>query len=286
MRDWIHRCGLGYVWTWSFNSKKVAFSIIDNNTRTIHIHIVDVQSLKDKEVTTGNSGDFTAKWSSDGNKIGFVRMKNIHSKGKKNLKKLPSRSNLWLVDIDNNQEKQLTTTNNVYPLGWDWGHNDEKCFYLVRKGGLIEVWSIDIQARKEEKLYSLKGWESGARFISCSPNGENILLFWQSSLVKGDLWLLKADGSDKTKLSSKKCALMPTWITDNRILTVDKKGGMWDFDIEKNQYKRLGLEVTSREPAWGAKTNKIFFIKEGRTIWTMNGNGSNPQQIYPEILSP
>jgi len=79
---------------------------------------------------------------------------------------------------------------------------------------------------------------------------------------------------------------MPTWIMENRILTVDEKGGMWDFDIGKNQYKKLGLEVTSRDPVWENKTNKVFFVKKGRTIWAMDEDGSNPQQIYPAILSP
>ncbi len=269
---------------WSSDSRKIAFSIVNNENKTMHIHTVDVQSLKDKEVTTSDNKDLTAKWSPDGNKICFVRI----AERKNNLpKELSSLSNLWLVNIDSNQEEQLTTINKVYPLSWDWGQDGKKGFYLVTKGDLTELWSVNIQSRKEGKIYSLKGWEYGARFISCSPNGENILFFWQSSdLVKGNLWLLKADGSDKKKLSSKRCALMPTWISDNRILTVDDKGGMWNYDIEKNRHKRLGLEATNRPPVWGTKTNKVFFVKEGRTIWAMDEDGSNPRQIYPEMLSP
>lgn len=273
---------------WSSDSKKIALSVVNNETKTIHIHTVDVQSLKDKEVTTSDDKDLTAKWSPDGNKICFVRIKHIHLRRKNNLpKELSYQSNLWLANIDSNQEEQLTIINNVDPLSWDWGQDGKRVFFLVTEENLTEVWSVDIQTRKEEKVYSLKGWEHGACFISCSPNGGNLLFFWQSSdIVKGNLWLLKADGPDKKKLSSKRCALMPTWITDNRILTVDEKGGMWDFDIEKNQYKRLGLEVTSRHPVWGTKANKVFFVKVGRTIWAMDEDGSNPQQIYPAILSP
>lgn len=273
---------------WSSDSKKIAFSIVDNETKTMHVHIVDVQSLKDKEVTTANTSDFAPKWSSDGTKICFVRIKkDIRLGPKNNLPKEPScLSNLWWLNIDSNQEKQLTTTNNIYPLSWCWSQDGKRCFYLVTKGNLTEVRSVDIQTMKEEEVYSLKGWQHGARFISCSPNGGNILFFWQIDIVKGNLWLLKADGSDKKKLSSKRCALMPTWITGNRILTVDKKGRMWDFAIEKNQYQRLGLEVTNRHPVGGGKTNKVFFVKEGRTIWAMDEDGSNPQQIYPAILPP
>ena len=47
---------------WSSDSKKIAFSIVDNETKTMHVHIVDVQSLKDKEVTTANTSDFAPKW--------------------------------------------------------------------------------------------------------------------------------------------------------------------------------------------------------------------------------
>ncbi|MCK5173592.1 MAG: hypothetical protein KAR47_09380 [Planctomycetes bacterium] len=273
---------------WSSDSKKIAFGVVNNETKTMHIHTVDVQSFEDKEVTTSDHKDSTAKWLPDGNKICFVRMmKNIHSTRKNDLpKELFVLSNLWLANIDSNQEEQLTTINEVYPLSWDWGQEGKRVFFLVRRGNLTEVWSVDIQTRKEEKLYSLKGWEKGARFLSCSPNGGNLLFFWQSSdLVEGNLWLLKADGSDEKELSSKRCALMPTWITDNRILTIDEKGGMWDFDIERDQYKRLGSEVTSRPPVWGTKTNKVFFVK-GRTIWAMEADGSNQRRIYPEILSP
>ncbi|MCD6380654.1 PD40 domain-containing protein [bacterium] len=273
---------------WSSDSKKIVFSVVDNEAKAIHVRIVDVQSLKDKEMTTCNNLDFTPRWSPDGNEIYFVRVKkDIHLRHKNNLLKEPSYPiNLWRVNIDSNQEEQLTTTNDIYPLSWDWKQDGKRCFYLVTKGKFTEVRSVDIQATKEEKVYTLKGWGHGARFISCSPNEGNILFFRQTDLVKTDLWLLKADGSDKKKLSSKRCVLMPTWITDNQILTVDEKGGMWNFDIEKNQYKRLGLEVTSRHPVWGTKANKVFFVKGNGTIWAMDEDGSNPQRIYPAILSP
>jgi len=172
---------------WSSDNKKIAFSVINNETKTIHIHTVDVQSLMDKEVTTNDNKDLSAKWSPDGNRICFVRIKDLRHKN--NLPKdLSYQTNLWLANIDSSQEEQLTTINNVYPLSWDWGRDGKRVFFLVTEGNLTEVWSVNIQTRKEEKVYSLKGWEDGACFISCSPNGGNILFFWQSlDIVKGNL---------------------------------------------------------------------------------------------------
>lgn len=273
--------------TWSSDNENIAFTIVDNENKTIHIHVAEIKSLKVQEVTTSKSNkDFSPKWLTNSDKIACVRIGSSDTSHNDNQSnKLSTSSNLWMIDINSHQDEQLTTTNDVYPLSWDIVQGRKKGVYLIKKGDITEVWSVDIQTKEEEKIYSLKGWEKGARFISCSPNGRNLLLFWQSSdVVKGDLWLLNADGSDKKKLSSKRCALMPTWITDSRILTVDKKGNMWELDIEGNKYKRLGWEITNRQPVWDTKTNRVFFVKESKKIWAMDGDGSNPKQIYPAIL--
>jgi len=271
--------------SWSFDSNRIAFSIVDNKAKTVAITAVDVQTLIKKEITTGK-GDFSPKWSPNNlNIIYFIKMTQAGPTDKNELTNQSSVSNLWLVDVNNTQETQLTTINNVYALSWDITEDGKRCYYLATKGDTTEIWTTNLQTMHTQKLYNLKG--KGARFISCSSSGEDILFFWQDllqffwlDLLQGDLWLLKADGSDKKKLSNKHCALMPIWMADRQIVTVDEKGSIWQLNISDNQYKKLASKVTGRQPTWDPKQQRLFFVKKSKEIWLMDRDGSNSRQIY------
>lgn len=280
--------------TWSPDSKKIAFSSLSSRNGFPSIWIATVDGRKQQQLTRPQRPnaimDNLPLWFPDGAKIIFTRRTfPTTAEGKEELKEkldkgiLPSRS-LWIMNPDGSGQKILVSE--ISPI-WDvaWAPSSEEVFF-IRDANL---WVVNINNQKQKQLAAnLKG----PKGIAPSPDGKKIAFRSYSSEAIGQraLWIMKSDGSERRELIANKCVGFPSWSPDGKEIIFstsynEDKSGFWKINLSTGQLKQLTSESYYLFPraAWSPNGKKIVFVRNKKTVWVMNSDGTDQKQIFPTL---
>jgi len=125
-----------------------------------------------------------------------------------------------------------------------------------------KIYVIDADGSNETSL-GLFG-----RSPTWSPDGTKIAFHD----VLGDIYLVNADGSDKTKLTK---GHSPAWSPDGKTIAFE-----WDWRIRTVSTDGTGMVTLGegRDPAWSPDGTKIAFESHGE-IYLMNADGSDKTNL-------
>lgn len=278
--------------TWSPDSKRLAFSSITFRNGRLSIWTATVDGRERKQLTQPQGPhaimDDLPLWSPDGAKIIFIRrtfpttpegMGELEEKFDKGI--LPPRA-LWIMNPDGSEQGVLVSE--ISPI-WDvvWAPNSKEVFFNYNDN----LWVVNIDNQKQKQLTTdLRG----PKGIAPSPDGEKIAFRSYSSVTKGrsDLWIMKSDGSERRKLVANKYVGFPSWSPDGKEIIFstsygEDKDGIGKINFATRQQKQLTSEKYRMvRLAWSPDGKKIVFIRDRKTVWIMNSDGTDQKQIFPK----
>src|SRR5258707_12221088 len=171
---------------------------------------------------TTNSGDSLPAWSPDGKTVAFV-----------------NGSNIWLVNADGSNRRQLTTDVQHEVSRPTWSPDGTTIAFSAYRqaadnSSTQTVYSVGVETGKEKALTT--GWDMNPAW---SPDGTTILFESARNRIQG-LFAMNPDGSSVHNL--------------------------------------LAMSMYADYPTWSPNGTQIAFVGNGQ-IWVMNADGSSAHQL-------
>lgn len=246
-----------------------------------------VRSLDGSEKTKVASG-YSPAWSPEGTKIAFSRNRDI-----------------WVMDVSGGNETRLTHGDtSVADFAWS-PDGTRIAFVSFRSPDDFEEWILWVMRADGTDRQPIAMGTSAAADVSLapapiwSPDGQRIAFeSWPSSeLETGDIWVVNADGTGKTRLTSKPgWDRAPAWSPDGaRIAFVswrEPDGGLYIVNANGTGLKRL-IYIRPEyfqpqwSPCWSPDGSKIAFVRWTKRgdqpptseIWVMNADGTGQKRL-------
>ena len=229
-----------YFPVWSPDGSQIAFYSIRDGNRQIYVMNAD-GSNQVRLTTRSDIQDGVPSWSPDGSQIAFLSGPNVEW----------ARSELYLMNADGSNQRPLAQAGQR--LAWErpsWSPDGTK----------ILVTSEPEGPGNQRKIYELE--IASGQFTSLSPEGNPVLdiapvyspdgtriVFSTardaSGVIYGDLYLMNADGTGRTRLQNAR-GFAPAWSPDGNYITYN-----WQLDYPFGR----------------------------AAIWVMASDGSNPQVL-------
>ena len=258
-----------------------------------------------RNITDGGQVDFHPDFRPDGKELVFASRSEISKDNKEFWNISPYHVNLWLIDSDGNNRRQLTTGKVIdcYP---SFTPDGEKVLFVSNRGGQWDVWSIK---RDGSGLIRLTDNQDKDYSPRATPDGKHILFFStptssEAGYITESVWIMDMDGKNSKRLTSGgKGDWYPSMHPDGKeIIFASMRligGSLWTIDREGKDYKRLTYgKVLEFFPNWSPDGTKIAFVsrrehasfdnvgdteKDPLDIWIMDRDGNNKRQLTNNI---
>ncbi len=178
--------------TWAPDGTEIAYTLRNKDSQSIWVITADGRS---KRRLTKKRFDSFPEWSPDGSRIAYSsRHKLIED--------------IWLVDVDGSDATQLTfgRRDAEHP---DWSPDGESI--LFSRGG--DIWAAEVEDddRAERITRTNRRWEFAPTY---SPDGSEVA--YTALMRNGEIaiWVMAADGSDRTRLTRASRDFFPDWRAD------------------------------------------------------------------------
>lgn len=168
---------------------------------------------------------YGADWSADGRRIvytsclfdnsaiweGFVATA-ANGSPAVNLSDIRKDADIWIMDADGGNKKQLTTGGDaLLPL---WQPHGDRIAYLSDSSGKSEIWTMQSDGTgKTQMTFS----EGNISWYSWSPDGDRIVYIVAAppgTQPEFSLWVIKSDGSGSEQLTAGNWDTSPVWSPD------------------------------------------------------------------------
>jgi TolB protein len=233
------------------------------------------------------------------------------------------RTDLFLVRADGSGLRNLTNSPETYETDAAWSpdgtriaFSDGRTIWVIgldgsltrltaEAGGIEEdpAWSPDgtrIAFTRQEAegafrdiavmnadgtgLTVLTGGETDDFGPTWSPDGGWIAFARGDDETYGDIWKIRADGTDATRLTSIGGAVRPAWSPDGQTIAFDVEPRIWVVGPDGSDAHpitdpegegRAGSDVA---PAWSPDGTRIAFVT-GNDIWVVSADGSDARPV-------
>ena len=224
----------------------------------------------------GLSG-YGADWSGDGKRIVYTSCLFDDAAIQEgppavNLSAIRTEANIWIMDADGGNKKQLTTGGDArLPL---WQPQGDRIAYLADRSGNREIWTMQSDGTGKTQVTFSEGSVSG---YSWSPDGTRIAYVVASppgTLPEFSLRVIDSDGSGSEQLTTGNRDKSPVWSPDGtRIVfrSESRDRALWVM-------KSNGSDLAPLDP-----DNPAYMMQQwspdGRTIVVSDGNDLSAIQL-------
>ncbi|MBI5748634.1 MAG: PD40 domain-containing protein, partial [Nitrospinae bacterium] len=260
-----------------------------------------------RNITDGERIDFHPEFSPDGNELVFASKTEISEDDKKKefWGTSPYYVNLWLMNSDGRNRRQLTTDKVIdcYP---SFTTDGEKVLFVSNRGGQWDIWSIKKDGSGLTRLTNNTDKDYSPK---ATPDGNHILFFStptssEVGYITESVWIMDMDGKNAKRLTSGgKGDWYPSMNPDGKeIIFASMRligGSLWTIDREGKNYRRLTYgKVLEFFPNWSPDGEKIAYVsrrehasfdtvgdteKDPLEIWIMDRDGNNKRQLTKNI---
>ena len=249
-----------------------------------------------RRITDGSSIDYHPEFSPDGRQIVFIsKIDNTDSKKKGEFwHKTPYYLNLWLMDSDGRNKRQLTS-GEFQDFAPKWTADGEKIFFVSnRRSGRWDIWSVDINGSNLARITETEGntglWER-SHYPFPTPDGKGmVFIIYKKS--HGSVWYKDMESGNIRRITSGGFGDdFPMMSPDGKDIvfksTRQGNGDIWSIDRSGKNYKRLTYKYY-REfyPAWSPNGTKISYVTYENGIfdlWIMDRDGRNKKRLIKSI---
>jgi subtilisin family serine protease len=182
---------------------------------------------------------------------------------------------IYIMNADGSQPKKLTSST-IDCRQPDISHDGSKIAYY--SDGHIFVINIDGTG-----LTQLTNIHAAEPDPAWSPEDTKIAF---TSYLENDpqIWVMAADGSNQSRLTSSGQNVNPDWSPDGKEIVFSSFiDGFWQIckmNSDGSNLVRLTSDnSTSDEPAWSPDGKRIVFTRAGHEIWVMDVDGSNSARL-------
>ena len=213
----------------------------------------------------GLSG-YGADWSADGRGIVYTScLFDDAAIQEVNLSAIRTEADIWIMDADGGNKKQLTTDGDArLPL---WQPQGDRIAYLADRSGSREIWTVQSDGTGKTQVTFSEGSVSG---YSWSPDGARIAYVVASppgTLPEFSLWVIDSDGSGSEQLTTGNRDTSPVWSPDGTRIAFRSESrdrALWVMKSDGSDLAPLGPD----NPAYMMHQ----WSPDGRTIVVSDGN--------------
>jgi polyisoprenoid-binding protein YceI len=219
-------------------------------------------------------------WSADGSRIAWVRYPND----------LPP--TLWIAD-DRMSAGSIQELLGASPRSPDWSPDGRFIIAVPADDFDTSLVVVDVAARTSTRLFNDPGSEDGPAWspdgrtiaLSLIPAGGN----------DEDIYLLDPDGTNLRQLTSDPAyEYQPAWSPDGRLLAFVRGGDLWVMRADGTEPQRLTRGLLVDSPTWSPDGERLAFVLSGagpmnegperRSLWFVDADGSGlatmPLQLF------
>ena len=158
------------------------------------LYIMDADGSDVRRVTFNALADGHPAWSPNGERLVFARAERqaLPDEG------LPP-TDLWIVNLNNGQERRLTNTPQTYDLGPQWSPDGQHIAFEseANEPGNADVYTIRPNGRDLRRLTHTPAFDGEPNY---SPDGQRIA-FSSERTGDSDIFVMRADGTRQTQLT-------------------------------------------------------------------------------------
>jgi len=245
-----------------------------------------------RRVTDGSSIDYHPEFSPDGKQIVFIsKIDNVEAKKKGEFwHKTPYYLNLWLMDSDGRNKRQLTS-GEFQDFAPKWTADGEKIFFVSnRRSGRWDIWSVDINGSNLARITETEGntglWER-SHYPFPTPDGKGmVFIIYKKS--HGSVWYKDMESGNIRRITSGGFGDdFPMVSPDGKEIvfksTRQGNGDIWSIDSSGKNYRRLTYEdYPEFYPAWSPDGTKVSYItNKGGVfdVWLMDRDGRHKKKL-------
>jgi TolB protein len=195
---------------WSLDGDRIAFGYeqYDSNTQigSCNVAIISVDGGQVTLLDNSSSPDISQvggpepSWSPDGSQIAFNKIVAPDSP-------YQYKTNIYIMNSDGSNQRKLTSTKSISP---SWSPDGTKLAFTCDNAGVAGICVINSDG-SGFKLLAKDGksptWSPDGRYIAYANRDPWCIL----CLNSGQLWVMKADGSQQTKITNGPIDQNPAW---------------------------------------------------------------------------
>jgi Tol biopolymer transport system component len=260
---------------WSPDGSKIVYTSDRFGNWTIHI--MNVDSRKEIQLTSPDSISGRPDWSPDGDKIAFWSYRN-------------NESQIFTINADGTDEQKLTSSPLLKsePL-WNPDGN------MMLFGQLDKYWEIWVMDLETGKQWQVSIGEHNHWAPYWMPDGKEILYYSSDGFILRTVDIKGEYSRDLTFafVDSLPADLYPRVSPDHTKILFNSlrspNWGLWLMDIDgKNQIRLTYDGAGDRTPSWSPDGEKIIYCsyRSGNpNIWIMNSDGSHQTLLTKNSLN-
>lgn len=245
-----------------------------------------------KKITDGSSSDYHPEFSQDGKQIIFIKKTDNTEKMKRGefWHKTPYSLNLWLMDSDGKNRRQLTS-GDVQDFAPRFTPDGKRVIFVSnRRNGRWDIWSINTDGSNLSRITETEGktglWER-SHYPFPTPDGKG-LVFVIYKKSHGSIWLMDMESENIRRITSGGFGDdFPMVSPDGKEIvfksTRQGNGDIWSIDRSGKNYRRLTFEnYPEFYPAWSPDGTKISYVTNKGGIfdvWIMDRDGRNKKKL-------
>ena len=216
------------------------------NIANTDIYVVNSNGTGTIRLTSEAGADINPAWSPDGRKIAFASDRGGNRE-------------IYVMNADGTEPVRLT--NNAAPdYSPAYSPNGQRIAFVSQRDGNAEIYVMDVDGTNVSRLTNNSLPDVDPAF---SPDGRQIA-FSRNGV---GIYLMNADGSTETRLTTSGSDAQPAWSPDGKAIALLRDGtAIWLMNADGTQSRQfLDWNYSRANPAWSPDGRTIAF--DDRDCW-------------------